>query len=85
LYRAFIDHPNPSAQTPTNDRHYVGAFEILTHASHGSHSDKHGTPRPSWTSSARVGAVTILALGSIAMQGKIAILRRPLDISRFAP
>jgi tyrosinase len=44
LYRVFIDHPNPSAQTPTNDPHYVGAFGILTHASHSSHSDKHGTP-----------------------------------------
>jgi tyrosinase len=44
LYRVFIDHPNPSAQTPTNDPHYVGAFGVLTHASHGSHSNKHGTP-----------------------------------------
>jgi tyrosinase len=44
MYRVFIDHPNPSAQTPTNDPHYVGAFGILAHPSHGSHGAKHGTP-----------------------------------------
>jgi tyrosinase len=44
VYRVFIDHPNPSPQTPTNDPHYVGAFGILAHPSHGSHGDKHGTP-----------------------------------------
>jgi tyrosinase len=41
MYRVFVDHPNPSAQTPINDPHYVGAFGILAHPSHG---DKHGTP-----------------------------------------
>lgn len=44
VYRVFIDHPNPSPQTPTNDPHYVGAFGILAHRSHRSHGAKHGTP-----------------------------------------
>lgn len=44
VYRVFIDHPNPSPQTPTNDLHYVGAFGIIAHPSHGGHGDKHGKP-----------------------------------------
>jgi tyrosinase len=33
-YRVFIEHPNPSSQTPVNDPHYVGTFAILGHGSH---------------------------------------------------